>query len=309
MVLDLSAKKMVCVFLAVFLCVAGASVCLGETESTISLSMTEGESYAVDEELAGVWDCTDLSVVTVEDNKILALEAGDASLIMISDSGNITYFDVHVEKYVETGELKVGAEVPAEIAEAIRFTLNEWQENLGVTFSRLGSKNKYAYWQCGSGSGCNIGWCGAFVGYCLDNSGIPMDDYQSSVPHEDGRPYSVRAAGVGKIYTGFQNMNRLSDVPRPGYLVIYGKKGGYAYLHVGLVTGVKELEEGKYLVQTVEGNVSNRIKRYCYLYVRDGGKNNYQVCPEEYQLSPDTFGKYQKHDKNWMITTFCQTWF
>lgn len=279
-------------------------------DETLQISLESGEHYTIEASRRGFWDCANLDVVSVTDTEIIAQTPGQAMVLVISDStGSVTYYEVTVTEHVETGELKPDASVPEAIRNAIEFTLNEWQENVGTRFSRLGSKNKYSRWQCGTGSGCDIGWCGAFVGYCLDTCGIPMDDYKASVPHESGEPYSVRAAGVPKIYTGFENMNRLSDVPKPGYLVIYGRKGGYAYTHVGMVTGVRDLGDDKYIVQTVEGNVSSQIKRYCYLYDKNAGKSNYKQCPEDFRLMPDVFNKYQKHQNDWMITTFCATWF
>ena len=103
-------------------------------------------------------------------------------------------------------------------------------------------------------------------------------------------------------------MNRLSDVPQPGYLVIYGKRGGYKYLHIGMVTDVIDNGDGTYLISTVEGNVSSRIKRYTYLYDKNGGEKNFMACPEELQTDTDTF-QYTPHNKDWCITIFCQTWF
>ncbi len=306
-------KRFVYFLLALMMLLSTGAFAAAE-ETTTDITLTVGKVYTISENALGAWDNDAPDVAAVEDGQIIALSEGRASILMISDDGNVTYYNVTVEAVKEEVSLSPGDplpvadDVPDVVRAAIELALTEWQENLGKTFSRLGSKNKFSRWQCGTGSGCDIGWCGAFVGYCLDNAGVPMDDYRKSVPHEDGTPYAVRAAGVGKIYTGYQNMIRLSDTPRPGSLVIYGKKGGYAYLHVGMVTAVTDLGDDTYIVQTVEGNVSSRIKRYCYLYDKYGDKKNFQACPEEYQTSPDIF-QYTPHNKDWMITTFCSTWF
>ena len=200
--------------------------------------------------------------------------------------------------------------VPDEISGAIDLAFTQWTEDAQEgtkKFSRLGKYNKYSYWQCGSGSGCDIGWCGAFLGYVYDNAGIPMDVPAESVPHEGGIPYSVRAAGVGKIYTGFSNMERLSMVPRPGYFVIYGQQKGYAYKHIGLVVDADELEDGKYLIKTIEGNMSSTIRRYCYLFDSGETVKNLKPCPDEYIRDDAGINAYQ-HVSNWNITAFCQTW-
>ena len=197
--------------------------------------------------------------------------------------------------------------VPDEIDTVIDFALNEWKVADNKTFSRKGSQNKYSYWQCGKGAKCDIGWCGAFLGYVFDTCGIPMDEPNKSVPHEGGVPYSVRAAGVSKINKGFDKMGRLSMVPRPGYLVVYGEQKAYGYKHIGLVTDVDDLGGGVYLLKTVEGNMSNRIKRYCYLFDSNEPIKNTKPCPEEYRRTDGEINEYE-HIKKWNITTFCQTW-
>ncbi len=200
------------------------------------------------------------------------------------------------------------SEVPEAINTVIDFAISEWRTAENKTFSRLGSKNKYSFWQCGKGPKCNIGWCGAFLGYVFDTCGISMDEPNQSVPHESGEPYSVRAAGVGKINKGFDKMGRLTMVPRPGYLVVYGEQKAYGYKHIGLVTDVDDLGGGIYLLKTVEGNMSNRIKRFCYLFDSNESIKNTRPCPEEYRLTDGEINDYE-HIKKWNITTFCQTWF
>lgn len=208
----------------------------------------------------------------------------------------------------EVQPTKASETTPALIQAGIDLAIKEWDEHDGKALSRLGKKNKFSKWQCGTGPGCDIGWCGAFIGYCFDTSAVPMADFRECVVLEDGRPFTVRASSVGKIYTGFENMERLTNIPKPGYIAVYGKQKGYAYYHVGLVTDVKDMGEGKYMVSTVEGNVTSRIKRYTYLYDSSDKMNNYTDTPDEYQTDPDTF-YYEKHADNWRITTFCQTWF
>ena len=78
--------------------------------------------------------------------------------------------------------------VPDLINGAVDLAFTQWEEDAAKgtkKFSRLGKYNKYSYWQCGSGSGCDIGWCGAFLGYVYDNAGVPMDKPADSVPVKD----------------------------------------------------------------------------------------------------------------------------
>ncbi len=200
--------------------------------------------------------------------------------------------------------------LPDLINDAIDLAFTQWEEDAArgtKKFSRLGKYNKYSYWQCGSGAGCDIGWCGAFLGYVYDHAHVPMDVPTESVPHEGGIPYSVHAAGVGKIYTGFSKMERLSMIPRPGYFVVYGQQKGYAYKHIGLVVDVDPLDGGLYLIKTIEGNMSSTIRRYCYLYDSNEKVKNLKPCPEEYVRDDAGINAYE-HVKNWNITAFCQTW-
>lgn len=260
-----------------------------------SLSLSLGESRAFLLPFDGYWDCDAEDVVSAQGNQITALSEGSALLSLISDE----------QEFVV--EITVGAEddVPPLIRAAIDLALSEWQENLGKTFTQ---RNKYTAWYCGTGPKCYFGWCGGFVSYCLDTAGVPMDDKEDCVPQPDGVPYAVREAGVGKLYTGYQKMERLSSIPRPGYLVIYGKQDYYAYTHVGMVTDVIDRGDGTYQIFTVEGNVSSRIKRYSYLYDSTAkAEKNMSDAPEDVRLEPDIY-QYTKHQKDWYITTFCQTW-
>ncbi len=228
---------------------------------------------------------------------ILGRNEGFAVLTALMEDGSEQVFDVVVTEDA----------VPGVIRAAVELALNEWESHQGVVFDR---QNKYTAWWCGTGPKCWFGWCGGFAGYCLDTAGVPMEDYSDSVPHPDGTPYAVHAAGVGKILKGFMNMERTTNLPRVGYLVIYQKRG-YAsgFVHVGMVTAVEDLGDGTCIVQTVEGNVSSQIKRYCYLYdPSDTTTHNYSDLPEPLRTDPDTF-RYTVHQKEWYINCFCQTWF
>lgn len=259
------------------------------------LTLAVGETRVFSLPFDGYWDCDAWDVVSAEGGTITALAEGSAVLCLISDDAE---FQV---------EITVGAadDVPPLIRSAIDLALQEWQDHLGKTFTQ---RNKYTAWYCGTGPKCYFGWCGGFVSYCLDTAGVPMDDKEDCVPHEGGVPYAVREASVGKLYTGFQKMERLSPIPRPGYLVIYGKWDRYAYTHIGMVTDVVDRGDGTYQIFTVEGNVSSRIKRYSYIYDTNAKpRKNMSDTPEALRTDPGTF-QYTKHQKDWYINIFCQTW-
>ena len=126
-----------------------------------------------------------------------------------------------------------------------------------------------------------------------------------------------------KLDTGYTNMDRITQTdPRPGYLVIYGyrdhkESSAYPYAHVGLVTDVKDLGDGKFLISTVEGNLSSRIKRFTYVYdsnipankAKPNAKTNLNMfdAPDDVPREQDI--QYTPHQTYWYVTEFCMTWY
>ena len=295
-VLRLTALSLCCIL--ILLCAVAAAEETDAAEEFIypdvSLEMRPDSSY--DTGLTPSYWTSDAPETAIgSGSAILAREEGFAVVTAVFADGTELPYDVVVSEDA----------IPPLIRAAVDLALSEWENALGKTFTQ---RNKYTAWYCGTGPKCYFGWCGGFVSYCLDTAGVPMDDYNDSVPHESGEPYAVRAAGVGKILTGYTKMDRLTNIPKPGYLVIYGKRKYYNTMHVGMVTDVKALGDGKYIVWTVEGNLSSRIKRYCYLYdANDTTEHNYSAPPEEWQTDRQTF-TYDIHQKEWFIYTICATW-
>ena len=90
----------------------------------------------------------------------------------------------------------------------------------------------------------------------------------------------LREGQVGNQFDGFMDMGRFVGVPKPGYLVIYvDMSNAYRTVHIGSVTDVRDMGGGVYAVTTVEGNMSNSVKSYCYLY--DSNKDNHLVGTEK----------------------------
>ncbi len=271
------------------------------------LTLSPGESKTFSLPFQGYWESDAPEIAAGEGNAITAYEAGYAVLALISPEGDEWLVEVEVSE----------DPVPAVIRDAIGIALNEWEEVGEKRLPQDPSGNKYTKWWKYA-----CGWCGAFVSYCLDQAGVPLeptDTYRKVKPHEGGIPYSLREAAVPKLYTGFENMERITDVPRPGYLIIFGAKGYYAYVHVGMVTDVIDLGDGMYQVYTVEGNIGgSTIKRFCFLYNAKAEKQeqNMSYLPESEWAEPDTFyyegPRQTKSDGkkyNWYVTAFCQTWY
>ncbi len=142
----------------------------------------------------------------------------------------------------------------------------------------------------------------------------PTDTYKKLKPTESGEPHGVREAAVPKLDTGFSNMGRITNIPRPGYLVLYGRReskslAAYAFVHVGLITDVVDRGDGTYLIYTVEGNLSSRIKRFCYLYDANAPANrNMADAPQDAQTDPATY-QYTPQQNTWYVKEFCMTWY
>lgn len=307
--------------LCVFVLLSGCFAAAAEDRNAMKLNLRPGETFIYPQNVAGVWESDDSDVVSVLGNEFTALDEGFACLTAENEDGVVFRVEITISENAEdTGVIR--DDVPIAIRAAIDLALSEWEEADGKTFER---SNKYTKWY--NGNNAKYGWCAAFECYCMYHADIPMVVWNECEPHEDGDPWSVKANGVGKVIMGFGRMNRLTFTPRPGYLVVYGQKSSGTCMHVGIVTDVQDMGDGKYLIKTVEGNMSNRIKRYCFLYdVKDADeerangkdnyegkkpyivKDNYSAPDPQYQTDPDTF-QYTKQVKDWYVFRFCATWF
>lgn len=143
-------------------------------------------------------------------------------------------------------------EVPAQIQEVLDLAYQQWQE---VDAQNLKQKNKFTEWR---GKGYKFGWCGGFVTWCMLQAGVPQEEKNSIKEGEVKGVVHVKEAGVGKLYTGYGRMNRITRVPQKGFIAVYGNEGSGGstpYYHVGLVYDVEKLSEGKYRITTIEGDV------------------------------------------------------
>ena len=294
-------KRLLAALLCPALCFAGEEVLPGQ------LTLAPGETRTFQLPFEGYWESDAPEIAEADGNSITAHESGTAVLALISPQG-----DEHLI------EVTVSADpIPPIIRDAINIALREWEELGEKKIPQDPKGNKFTKWWKYA-----CGWCGAFVSYCLDQAGVPLeptDTYRKVKPHEGGIPYSLREAAVPKLYTGFENMERITDIPRPGYLIIYGAKGYYDFVHVAMVTDIIDRGNGVYQLFTVEGNVGGTVKRYSFLYDSQAAKKdkkNLSLLPEEEWLEPDIYhydeprrtksnGKYY----NWFVMAFCQTWY
>lgn len=271
-----------------------------ETVNQAPRTMLPREIYQIKTEQKGEWTSSAPGILTVDDKGLVTAVAEGSAVISLT-SGQATILS-------KAFEVKTVLETPALVQASIDLAVSEWQTALGSTFKR---KNKYTNWYYGPSA--SFGWCGAFTSYSLGEGGVPQEDtntWRSLTPKPDGQPYGVREAGVPKLLAGYTNMDRVSNIPRPGYLVIYGRTSGYKTVHVGLVSRVEDRGDGIYLLETVEGNLASRVKRLTYLYDSkvSGTKKNMKMLPEAERTNTEVF-QYRLSSEDWRITAFAQTWY
>jgi hypothetical protein len=257
-----------------------------------------GRSFIFSPSTRGVWVSSDENVAQVSSRGVINFMAqGKAIITFTSVSNKISTLDVTVGP---------AGQMPQMIRQGIDIALQDWEAAKGEAFPR---SNKYTFWLHNAKS--SFGWCGAFINYSLEQASVPMQRGGETILQTDGNAHSVREAAVSKLWMGFSVMDRIAYIPQPGYLVIYGKSGSTPYIHVGLVTDVAPLGEGRYELKTVEGNMNNRILRYNYIYDAYASRvdKNMISLPEDQRSQPEIF-RYELHARGeWYITAFGQTWY
>lgn len=148
---------------------------------------------------------------------------------------------------------------PEMIRQVLNLAYAEWEDLNGKTLKRV---NKYTEWR---GKGIGFGWCGGYVTWCMLQVDVPMEELQKMEEGPVGGIFHVKEASVGKLLRGYQMMNRSTNIPQPGFLLVYGC-GYNKTIHVALVYDVQELGNGRYRITTLEGNMANRVKMYVHDY-------------------------------------------
>lgn len=252
----------------------------------------------------GAFSSSDESVVTVTDAGLMTGEApGEAVVTYHAPGGDRAY------------RVSVSDDALPELVKNYIYVLN--REFYSVKRARLPKYNKYAKWYYGRKN--EVGWCSVFTIYCANAAGADPVKVKALDAENPPMVQFLREGQVGRQYDGFLAMDRFVSVPKPGYLVIYADmSNGYRTVHIGSVTAVEDMGDGLYAVTTVEGNMSNSVKSYCYLY--DSSKPNHMVGVEKGlklqnnmselpdQLHTDPLVQYELHTDHWSVFGFCQTW-
>ena len=252
----------------------------------------------------GAFASSNTAVVTVDANGVMTgVAPGEASVTYSTPSGEHIY------------RVSVADDYPPELVKNYIYVLR--REFYSVKRARLPKYNQYAKWYYGKKK--EVGWCSVFTIYCANASGNNPIKLGEIDPDNVPMVQYLREGQVGHQYDGFMDMNRFVGVPKPGYLVIYADmSNAYRTVHIGSVVDVLELGDGLYAITTIEGNMSNSVKSYCYVYdskcdnhlvgVQKGLKlqNNMAELPAQSQTDP--LVQYQLHTDHWSVFGFCQTW-
>ena len=188
-------------------------------------------------------------------------------------------------------------EIPETMQEILDLAYEQWIE---VDGKNLGEKNKYTAWR----NNGKWGWCGGFITWCMLEKGIPQKEKNDITEGEVEGFVHVKEGGVGKLFTGYGRMNRITRVPQKGFIAVLGNvgyTGTTPFCHVGLVYDVQKLDEGKYRITTIEGNVpfygDSEHKKAIHtvrMFIRDYDMNadiqdNMIMVPEEERDREETY--------------------
>ena len=174
---------------------------------------------------------------------------------------------------------QITTEVIQEIPETIQQVLDLAYEQLNETDGgELKKKNKFTQWR----NNYEYGWCGGFITWLMLQLEVPQAEFKKVPKGEVEGLYHVKEAGVGKLYSGYEKINRITRIPQKGFIAVFGTSkavkgsGTTPYYHVGLVYDVEKLEEGLYRITTIEGNVTSpgddthkKANHTVRMYVRD----------------------------------------
>lgn len=194
-------------------------------------------------------------------------------------------------------------EVPEQIQQVLDIAYNEWSTLNGKNLPKC---NKFTEWR---GKGVKFGWCGGFITWCMLEAGVPMEVLQKTEEREVEGIVHVKEASVGKLLRGYQRMNRSTNIPQKGFLLVYGKSYNRT-IHIALVYDVQDLGNGKYRITTLEGNMSNRVRMYIHDYdISIEKTGNLSAVPKEERTQEETRSfSYKMQEKDWYVNTFLMPW-
>lgn len=166
------------------------------------------------------------------------------------------------EVYGQEEQLK-DKETPEVIQRMLDTAYDEYTE---VGGKRLKRANAYTRWY-GVGE---VAWCSIFVAWCSAQQDIPLyllkDISKDTSPRPAEEIFNFKVRLIPPLFNAFETAGRVSAVPRPGYTIIYATRSGLWEMHVGIVYSAELQADGRYLIETIEGNQGNTIRHYLFLY-------------------------------------------
>ena len=210
------------------------------------------------------------------------------------------------------------SEPPELILQMIEIARMEWES---VGGKALPKSNKYTKWVNDS----EWGWCAGFTSWCAMKAGVPQESLSGILKKPEGEAepvYTCSAVSPGKLLRAFQHMHRTTMIPRKGYFVIYGDRRNFS-THIGLVCDVQLLENGRYRLTTIEGNMRSAVRMYIAAYEPVDVYHEQNHFPKTSNLFPVPASERDGEDtkerlyhirvsdadgSDWYVTCFLMTW-
>lgn len=193
-----------------------------------------------------------------------------------------------------------------ETPEIISQMLNTaYDEYVRVDGKYVKPTNRYTRWY-GVGE---VAWCSIFVSWCAAQQDIPLYLLKNVAPMPEDEIFNFKVRLIPPLFTAFETAERVSAVPRPGYTIIYASRSGLWEMHVGIVYSTELLADGRYLIETIEGNQGNTIRHYLFMYdphtpFQDGNMSFLQSPPEDAEERLIT----KPRNSAWCVKGFGATW-
>ncbi len=205
------------------------------------------------------------------------------------------------EVYGQEEQLK-GKETPEVIQRMLDTAYNEYMK---VGGKRLSRSNAYTRWY-GVGK---VAWCSIFVAWCSAQQDITLYLLKDVSPRPEEEIFNFKVRLIPPLFKAFETVGRVSAVPRPGYTIIYASRSGLWEMHVGIVYSAELQADGRYLIETIEGNQGNTIRHYLFLYdphapFQQGNMSFLESSPED----ADERLIIAPRNSAWCVKAFGATW-
>ncbi|MCL2866697.1 MAG: hypothetical protein FWF47_02935 [Clostridia bacterium] len=172
---------------------------------------------------------------------------------------------------------------------------------------RLKRSNTYTRWYYGAGN--EVGWCNVFIAWCMAQQDIALYRFKEIFPMPEEEIFHIRVARIPQLFKAFETAGRVSALPRPGYSIIYASRSGLWEMHVGIVYSTELQADGRYLIETIEGNQKDTIRHYLFLYdphtpFKEGNMRFLENAPE----GADELLVITPRNSAWCVKGFGATW-